>query len=305
MPVASAGVVSRLFAGLTGWRARRRPVVGVYGLPRGGTNFVSAALHYHPRVFCISEREHDWHRPLERYWQRRSIFREHGVQDKDPGLVDRVVFNKVQRFPKRWGAQVAYPEGTRFIFYLRNPIRVFHSRQTYHDRHEPFRDEWTATAPHFERLLDEVAELLMLHERLSARHPCLFWTHEHFCVNYAESVADSLRFLDIESIRLPEPQAFFRSCGSCGRPFTSRCVGGEVQFWCADCNSELRGYGHFNPLRPIDATGVASSSWNERPGTDRLMDRVRARLGAGLADYYWAGDYSRNLVMSRPMRRAA
>ncbi|HUG89504.1 MAG TPA: hypothetical protein VML55_01635 [Planctomycetaceae bacterium] len=300
----SAGVIARLIAGWTAWRGRRHPLVGLYGLPRGGTNFVSAALHYHPRVFCVSEREHDWRRPLERYWQRRSIFREHGVQDKELARIERVVFNKVQRFPRLWGAQVALPADTRLIFYLRNPIRVFRSREAYRREHEPFRDEWSATTANFEPLLDEAGAILSLHRQFAGRHACLFWTHEHFCLHYQQAVAETFRFIDVEDVALPEPRAFFRSCGRCGAPFTARCVERRVQLRCETCGVALRGYGHFDPLRPIDTGEVVNANWKTLPGVDKLMLRLRARLGSALADYFWAGDYSQELPLDT-LRHAA
>ena len=101
--------VRRILGGIHGWLPLTRigregapTLVGVYGVPRGGTNFVAAQLHYHRELFCVSEHELDWRLPLSLYWKKRSVLREHGWQDKRREEIRRIVFNKVQRGGPIW-----------------------------------------------------------------------------------------------------------------------------------------------------------------------------------------------------------
>ena len=100
-------------------RTRQTGIVGIYGQPRGGTNFIAAALHYHPRLFAVNEHVFDYRVPLRSMWKGGSVFREDGRQDKKIDEVDWVVFNKMQEFfPEQWNPAPQLSGSKPFHFLL-------------------------------------------------------------------------------------------------------------------------------------------------------------------------------------------
>ena len=67
----------------------------------------------------------------------------------------------------------------------------------------------------------------------------------------------------------------------------------------------VAGCGRFNPLTPIDRKGVLDDSWKTTPHIDQMMADVRRVLGNMIADYFWNGDYAKNLFAERTLSKAA
>ncbi len=276
-------------------RGPDRSVVGIFGMPRGGTNFIAAALHYHPRVFAVSEHETDFRRPLSKFWKTCSIYREDGRQAKQIEQVNRVVFNKVQRRPDLWSPSCEFPDGARFLFYIRNPIRVHLSRESYRAKHEPARANWADTPENFETILRETREILETYAAMKERYPCLLLSHEYFCCAHARALPQLQEFMGIDPLPPGDAREFFRSCGQCRRELTTIEQEGQTWLACPKHLSPIDGCGNFNPLRPVDAAEVRGTSWKVIPDVQRLMREVRTQLGPGIADYYWHGRYNENL----------
>jgi hypothetical protein len=287
-------------------RTRQTGIVGIYGQPRGGTNFIAAALHYHPRLFAVNEHVFDHRVPLRSMWSGGSVFREDGRQDKKIDEVDWVVFNKMQEFfPEQWNPRASFPEASRFIFYFRNPIRVHLSREAFRQKHKPQRTEWTGTRENFLSLLTEAQEILEAHEILKQRHPCFLLSHEYFCCEHDQALPDLHRFLDVDPLPPGNPRHFLHTCGRCGRVYTPTQRDGKEWLVCPRHRHPVTGCGHFNPLAPIDRKGVLDASWKTTPGIDQMMADVRRMLGSGFADYFWNGNYSQNLPAPRALANAA
>ena len=269
--------------------------VGIYGLPRGGTNFISAWLHYHPNVFCVSERRYDWRKRLLSYWRRHSLFRYHGVQDKKPSNIEHVVFNKVQRFPELWGADVDYPPETKFIFYLRNPVRIHISREAFRSKHDTDRENWSDSRDNFQELLAEVRNVLEVYMELRERYPCLLLSHEYYCSNHGSATEELFRFLGISG-DVVTPQSFFKRCGKCGTSLMKKSTENAEMLYCTECKKPIEGFGNFNPLREIDLKDVCSDRWKDRVDIADLMSDLENIAGEDIAAYYRSGDYSRNII---------
>jgi hypothetical protein len=268
-------------------------LVGVWGVPRGGTNFVAAHLHYHREVFSVSEHELDWRLPLALYWRKRSVLREHGWQDKRVADIRRVVFNKVQRGPL-WSADASYPPDSRFVFYFRNPVRCLKSREAAIRKFgdHPFKHE------DFDSLLRDFRRMVDTHRTLAARHPCLVLAHEHFCCRFDEARETLRAFLDLAPDGWVEPEAFLARCGRCGGAFAVEIENGERWLGCLACSTRLLGHGHFNPLRPIDLDDIRSEAWKAEPGADERLARIRERVGAEVAEYYERCAFEENLSLT-------
>jgi hypothetical protein len=71
----------------------------------------------------------------------------------------------------------------------------------------------------------------------------------------------------------------------------------EGQMWlvCPRHRRPVSGCGRFNPLLPIDRTGILDDSWKSTPRIDCMMSDVRQILGNEFADYFWNGNYAENL----------
>lgn len=276
---------------------RRRTVVGIYNVPRSGSNFLAACLHYHPSLFAVSEGELNWRRPLFSLWRRRSILKTHGRQRKSLGDVSHVVFNKVQRSPM-WQPGRRFPAGTRFIFHLRNPIRIQLSRESYRQEFDPGRQEWNASLESFDKLLAEMRLVLDAHAAISRQHATMLLSHEYFCTEHSSALAEVFHFLGLRPAKTVDTAAFYQTCGSCGGRFESRPIDGARWLQCNSCATVLKGYGNFNPLREIDANDLKSETWKQHPQIGELMQRVRQALGDPIADYYWHGRYDENVSFS-------
>lgn len=274
-------------------------LVGIYGLPRGGTNYLCACLHYHPRLFSVSEREHDWRKPLARYWKRRSILREHGVQDKRQDQVEAITFNKVQRFPELWGPGVNYPDGTRLIFFLRHPLRVLQSRERFRSRHDPQRRRWADTEANFRGLLDETAAILDIRRQVRGRVRSMIVTYEHLALHTDKVMRQIQRFLGVDAIGQLDPRAFFKRCGKTGSPLVEQRVGQAPYLVSSATGERITGYGQFNPLRTVSEQAVRCDAWKRDKGSGRRIEAMRIRLGDELTDYYVEGRYD------QPLRVAA
>ena len=291
---------------LRGSRVAPKAVVGIYGQPRGGTNFIAAALHYHPRLFAVNEHVFDYRVPLRSIWKRGSVFRIHGRQDKRPDRVTSVVYNKMQEFlPELWNPRNQFPGASRFIFYLRNPIRVHLSRETYRARHAPQRVEWSDTRENFLSLLTEMREILEANEILKERHPCCILSHEYFCCEHERALPQLHEFLGIEPLPPANPRDFLRHCGKCGRALTVSRKDGREWLVCPRHQHPVSGCGRFNPLTPIDRKGVLDDSWKTTPHIESLMADFRQLIGNTVADYFWNGDYAKNLFANRALSKAA
>ncbi len=269
--------------------------VGVYGLPRGGTNFICAWLHYHPELFCVSERCSDWCKPLRSYWRYCSLFRHDGIQDKRPSQIQRIIFNKVQRFPELCGADVECPSDTRFIFYLRNPIRIHMSREAFRSKHETDRKSWADSRDNFRELLADVEGVLDIYRKLSKHYQCLLLSHEYFCWHHGNAIKELFRFFEVED-SVVTPRSFFKRCGRCGAGYVENKVDNIDMLVCPTCEKPLEGFGRFNPLREIKLNNICSAKWKERNDIEDLMADVTDFIGADIAQYYINGDYSENFV---------
>jgi hypothetical protein len=297
------------------WRdfqvARRMPrpdIAGIYAQARGGTNFIAAALHYHPEIFAVNEHQFEYKRRLSAVFGEGSVFRADGRQDKRIDQIRIVLYNKMQEFdPVLWDPRSEFPAGSRFIVYLRNPVRVHLSRESYRRRHKPRRVEWVDTRENFLRLLSETQEILETHELLRTRYPSLLMTHEYFCCEHQSALPQVHEFLGLQPMPPANPRDFLKHCGKCGRDFTV--LEQDKQQWlaCPRHGRPVMGCGRFNPLRPLDRDGVLDESWKESPDVGVMMSEVRRVLGDRLADYFWNGDYSANLAEpgARVLKRAA
>jgi hypothetical protein len=209
--------------------------------------------------------------------------------------------------PVLWDPRSEFPADTRFIAYLRNPVRIHHSRESYRKNHKPRRVEWVDTRENFLRLLSETREILQTHALLRTRYPSLLLTHEHFCCEHERVLPQIHEFLGVPSLPPANPRDFLKHCSRCGRNFAV--IEQDKQQWlaCPRHGRPVMGCGRFNPLRPIDRAGVLDASWRESPDVAVLMAEVRRLLGDPLADYFWHGDYTANLpdVEPRAFSRAA
>jgi hypothetical protein len=281
-------------------RAAGKGLVGIYGQPRGGTNFIAAALHYHPRLFAVNEHVFDYRIPLRSIWWKRSVFRVDGRQDKQIEQLTSIVYNKMQAFnPELWDPRCRFPEGSRFIFYLRNPIRVHVSREAYRQRYKPRRLEWADTQQNFRTVLAETREIMEAYEILKNRYPCLVLSHEYLCCRHAEVLPRLHQFLGVEPLAPSSPRNFLRRCGRCGREFTVARHEGQEWLVCPRHRQRVSGQGRFNPLRPIDRAGILDESWKTTPDIERMLSDFRKLLGGRIADYFWNGNYDENLVPER------
>jgi hypothetical protein len=297
------------------WRdfqiARRTPrpnIAGIYAQARGGTNFIAASLHYHPKVFAVNEHQFEHRRRLSAVFDEGSVFRADGRQDKRIEQIRVVLYNKMQEFdPVLWDPRSEFPSGSRFIVYLRNPVRVHQSRESYRRRHKPRRVEWVDSRQNFSRLLSETQEILETHEILRMRYPSLLLAHEYFCCEYERALPQVHEFLGLEPMAPANPRDFLKHCGKCGRNFTV--IEQDKHQWlaCPRHGRPVMGCGRFNPLRPLDRHGVLDESWKTSPDVRTMISEVRRVLGDGLADYFWNGDYSANLpdAGSIALKRAA
>jgi hypothetical protein len=297
------------------WRDSRRArlatppaIAGIYAQARGGTNFIAAALHYHPHIFAVNEHQFDYQRRLLSIFDKGSVYRADGRQDKQIDQIRMVVYNKMQEFdPVLWDPRSDFPAGTRFIIYLRNPVRVHQSRESYRQKHKPRRVEWADSRENFLRLLSETREILATHETLRARYPSMVITHEYFCSRHETALPQVHEFLGLQPLPAGNPRDLLKRCGKCGRDL--QVVDQDGQQWLA-CPKHVRpvmGCGRFNPLRPIDRKGVLDESWKAAPEIGPMMSEVRRVLGDTLADYFWTGDYRANLSHfdARLLKRAA
>jgi len=271
--------------------------VGIYGLPRGGTNFISAWLHYHPQVFCVSERQGDWRKPLIGYWRKKSIFREHGVQDKKPGNIHWMVFNKVQRFPEWWGPNLEYPGQTKFIFYIRNPIQIHISREAYRRKFDKDRDFWSDNRQNYKNVLLETKELIDHYQSMRERFDCILLAHEHFCLDHTRKIRTLYQYLGLEEIGKIGPDVFFKTCGACGEILEKRQQEENEILFCPNCSRDLEGFGRFNPLRKIDVSLVHDERWKRRQDVEELIEDARNIIGDKVIDYYLDGDFSINITL--------
>lgn len=270
-------------------------IVGIYALPRGGSNFLSAWMHYHPEIFAVSERYLDWKRPLWQYWTRRSILRRHGVQNKSVRDTRCIIFNKVQRNENLWGATTKYPETARMIFYLRNPVEIFYSREIL-GKIPQYGVNWAATKSDLDQLLDEIDTVIKTYRKLKNRLPCLLLGHEYFCCDHLQMLPMVYRFLGVRDDIQPVPREFLRRWESVG-PEMDETKDGQGTPWLVhpQTHEKLQGYGGFNPLRPIDVSRIKSDRWKNGQDIEMIIGAIRARFGDDLVDYYWNADYSRNL----------
>jgi hypothetical protein len=283
-------------------RMAPRTVAGIYGLPRGGTNLIAAALHYHPHVFAVNEHFCDYRVPLASIWRRRSVFRSDGRQEKRIDEVRAVVYNKMQEFrPELWNPRGTFPDSSRFVFYVRNPIRVHLSREAYRRKRDPGRSDWADTPANFASVLTEAREILEARAILQERHPCLLLSHEYFCCRHDRALAALHEFLGLQPMPPADPRDFFRRCGRCGRDFALTGPLGEQWLICPRHRRRVCGSGKFNPLRPVDCKSVLDDSWKTTPHVDRMMSQCRAVLGAAAADYFWNDDYADNLFGERAL----
>jgi hypothetical protein len=287
-------------------RAAPPAIVGIYGQPRGGTNFIAAALHYHPRLFAVNEHVFDYRVPLYSIWQRGSVFRRDGRQDKQIDQIDAVIYNKMQEFfPELWNPRNQFPGASRFVFYFRNPVRVHLSREVYRNKHKPQRVEWRDTRENFLSLLTETCEILEARRILQDRHPCCVLTHEYFCSAHERALPDLHAFLRVEPRPPANPREFLRRCGRCDRALTVERRESQEWLVCPRHGKPVAGCGRFNPLTPIDRKGVLDDSWKTTPHIDQMMSDVRRILGSSIADYFWNGDYAKNLFAERALSKAA
>jgi hypothetical protein len=277
-------------------RAARPNIAGIYAQARGGTNFIAAALHYHPRIFAVNEHQFDYRRRLSAVFDKGSVFRVEGRQDKRIDQTQIVLFNKMQEFdPVLWDPHSEFPAGSRFIVYLRNPVRVHFSRESYRQRHKPRRVEWVDSRENFLRLLSETQEILETHALLKARYSSLLMTHEYFCCQHEQALPQVHQFLGLQPMPPANPRDFLKHCGKCGRDYAV--IEQDKQQWlaCPRHGRPVMGCGRFNPLRPLDRDGILDASWKESPDVHAMMSEVRRVLGDSLADYFWNADYSVNL----------
>jgi hypothetical protein len=289
-------------------RMARPDIAGIYAQARGGTNFIAAALHYHPEIFAVNEHQFEYRRRLSAVFNEGSVFRADGRQDKRIDQIRIVLYNKMQEFdPVLWDPRSEFPAGSRFIVYLRNPVRVHLSRESYRRRHKPRRVEWVNSRENFSRLLSETQEILETHELLRTRYPSLLMTHEYFCCQHESALPQVHEFLGLKPLPPANPRDFLKHCGKCGRDFTA--IEQDKQQWlaCPRHGRPVMGCGRFNPLRPLDRDGVLDESWKESPDVSAMMSEVRRILGVGLADYFWNGNFTANLPDSTPhvLKRAA
>ena len=247
------GVAQRWKRFLSRGRAAQTAVVGIYGQPRGGTNFIAAALHYHPRLFAVNEHVFDYRDPLQSIWRQGSVFRVDGRQDKQIEQVTSIVYNKMQEFlPELWNPRRDFPDSSRFLFYFRNPVRVHLSREAYRRKHKPRRLEWADTPENFLSLVAETREILEAYEILKERHPCLVVSHEYFCCRHESALPQLHEFLGVEPLPPGNPRDFLRRCGRCGRDLTLTLHEGQEWLVCPRHRRPVSGCGRFNPLLPID-----------------------------------------------------
>ncbi len=289
----------RRWNALRGRSDRARKIVGIYAQARGGTNLIATALHYHPRLFAVNEHQFDYRRPLASIWREGSVYRSDGVQDKQIEQIVAVIYNKMQEFaPQLWDPRGSFPEGSQFLFYLRNPVRVHLSREAFRRSHKPRRIELADTRENFIAMLGETREILAAYETLRPRYQCLLLSHEYFCCEHEPALHRMHEFLGVEPLPPCSPRAFLRRCGKCRRDYVTVEIGGQSWLACPRHRRPVMGCGRFNPLRAVDRDGVRDDAWKKAPGITWMMADLRKQLGDGLADYFWNGPYSENLPLA-------
>ncbi len=286
------------------WRdfqlARRTPrpnIAGIYAQARGGTNFIAAALHYHPQIFAVNEHQFDYRRRLSAVLGEGSVFRAEGRQDKQIDQIRVVLYNKMQEFdPVLWDPRSEFPAGSRFIVYLRNPIRVHLSRA---NRIGVDTSRAALNGSTRARIscgcCPRRKKSFKPTNSCGARYPSLLLTHEYFCCQHETALAHVHELLGLTSLPPANPRDFLKHCSKCARDYTV--IEQDKQQWlaCPRHGRPVMGCGRFNPLRALDLDGVLDASWKESPDIGPMMSEVRRVLGDALADYFWNADYSTNL----------
>ena len=281
-------------------RTGRKEVTGIYGQPRGGTNFIAAALHYHPRLFAVNEHVFDYRVPLRSIWWKASVFAATAGRTNRSNNSPRSFTTRCRRSFRNCGilAAVFRRGAASFSTCGTQSACTFHARLTASGTNRDGSSGptlITTSSPSWPR----TREIIEAYEELKHRHPCFVLSHEYFCCGHKVVLPRLHQFLGVEPLAPCNPRDFLRRCGSCRREFTVTSHEGQEWLACPSHRQPVSGQGRFNPLRPIDRKGILADSWKTTPGVGHMLSDLRKRLGSTIADYFWNSNYSENLVLER------
>ena len=190
-------------------RTTRPDIAGIYAQAAAGRTSSRPPCTITRKSSPLTSTSSSYRRRLSAVFDEGSVFRADGRQDKQIDQIRVVLYNKMQEFdPVLWDPRSDFPAGSRFIVYLRNPVRVHLSRESYRRRHKPRRVEWVDSRENFLRLLSETQEILKTHETLRTRYPSLLMTHEYFCCRARDGPAASPRVPGARAVAAGKPARF-------------------------------------------------------------------------------------------------
>ena len=291
--------LSHLAANFSAWRdygkldRSQLKKIGVFALPRGGSNLICGHLHYHPNLFTIAER-HKTHkiRLSYRLFLAYSIFGTAGLQNKRISDIRYLIFNKMNTSPssEEWPPELVSAAEFKYVFIIRNPLRVVAS-QHHSAVNVSERPEWLYTPESFRLVVDMTVALLNMLMETRDIHPdrAILTLHERFCRDYEAQLQRLLTFIDhdLASMTLGDsPASFFAQTYCCGtRPV-------EQQGWlrCLKCGLRVRGHGEFNPLTPVSIERALDKPLDGFFSGDDIRYFQQA-LGPDLSAY-WLDDHA-------------
>jgi hypothetical protein len=278
-------------------------VIHVFAASRGGSHVFTSQFHFFDVCFAfwgkfysqLGQRSPWFDHPDSLHYTDfllRSAFGGHGLQNKLGEQTKVLVYchNKERRIGSYDSAVASdrskYRE-KRFIFYLRNPLRIAHSTylklaQTRYSDND------------FEAEIRQEASRLRVALELKERFPNLhIFFHEVFCANFSESLAILASFLKPLAGRLPTyqtPADFFSECFPSG----DRPVVQDGYLFCSKTREKIAGGGLFNPLMAPNAERTMRPDLKNFISGARLA-LARDHLKAKALDF-WLNDSSATYV---------
>jgi len=161
------------------------------------------------------------------------------------------------------------------IFCLRNPLRVYLSRQAY----KADREEWG-----FLSTMREIGHLIVEYKNCSKRNMLVL--HERLCRNFSGETKRMYDFVSmaIDPICDPLKLRLFWTKTKCGvRPIEK-----DGWFVCPKCKSQVKGYGNFNPYTVPSLSRAIDKDLDGKFNEGQLKT-FRDVVGDELAEY-WLND---------------
>ncbi|MBN1457813.1 MAG: hypothetical protein JW912_08175 [Sedimentisphaerales bacterium] len=222
----------------------------IFGLARGGTNLICSRIHYHKSFFCVSEQEDPKTKITFRLFLLRSIYGSLGLQDKQIAQLKWLVYNKVDVPGDSWDSVGVNSGKSKYLFYLRNPLRVIISKDGYARKND--RPEWIYSNSSFKQTIEEALNLIKTYNKAVEinRSVVKLTLHEQFCRNWQKELKSLFGFIDSSISPVIDEDAwkeFFKEMYCCD----TKPVYKDGWLRCLSCGRFLWGYGNFNPTVPI------------------------------------------------------